>query len=87
MTSTFEDRNSTPNDEVPAENLALMTRILSTPIHGLTAEEVRSVFCTPKCRERIEAYRIHNAELLQDYKDIKNKNITFVKNEKFIKKN
>ncbi|MFS7916877.1 hypothetical protein Hanom_Chr03g00182531 [Helianthus anomalus] len=44
MTSASEDKNSAPDDEVPAENLALMTRILSAPIHGLTTEEVRSVF-------------------------------------------
>ncbi|MFS7930581.1 putative transcription factor interactor and regulator CCHC(Zn) family [Helianthus anomalus] len=69
MTSASEDRNSAPDDEVPAKNLALMTRILSAPVHGLTAE-VRSVFCTPECRERVEAYKLHNAELIQYYKDI-----------------
>ncbi|MFS7986924.1 putative transcription factor interactor and regulator CCHC(Zn) family [Helianthus anomalus] len=41
MTSASEDRNSAPDDETPAENenLALMTRILSAPVHGLTAKE------------------------------------------------
>ncbi|MFS8018184.1 hypothetical protein Hanom_Chr15g01389161 [Helianthus anomalus] len=73
MTSAFEDMNSAPDDEVPAENFALMTRILLAPVHVLTAEEVRSVFCTPECRERVEAYRLHNTELIQDYKDINNK--------------
>ncbi|MFS7938264.1 hypothetical protein Hanom_Chr05g00437371 [Helianthus anomalus] len=48
-----------------------MTQILSAPIHVLTKEEVLSVFCTPECRERVEAYRIHNVELIQDYQDIK----------------
>ncbi|KAJ0542188.1 putative transcription factor interactor and regulator CCHC(Zn) family [Helianthus annuus] len=52
MTSAFEDRNSAPDDEVPAENLA---------------------------------YRLHNVELIQDYKDLKNKNFTLVKNEKLYK--
>ncbi|MFS7986294.1 putative transcription factor interactor and regulator CCHC(Zn) family [Helianthus anomalus] len=80
MTSDSEDRNSAPDDETPAENLALMTRILSAPVHGVTAKDVRSVFGTPECRERVEAYRLHNADLVQDYKDIKNKNFTLVKN-------
>ncbi|MFS8006400.1 putative transcription factor interactor and regulator CCHC(Zn) family [Helianthus anomalus] len=85
MTSASEDRDSAPDDETPTENLALMTRILSAPVHGLTAEEVHSIFCTPECRERVEAYRLHNADLIQDYKDIKNKNFTLVKNETFYK--
>ncbi|MFS8002043.1 hypothetical protein Hanom_Chr13g01197471 [Helianthus anomalus] len=85
MTSASVGRNSAPDDEVPTENLALMTRILSAPVHGLTAEEVCSVFCTLECRERVEAYRLHKAELIQDYKDIKNKNFTLVKNEKLYK--
>ncbi|MFS8017354.1 hypothetical protein Hanom_Chr15g01379421 [Helianthus anomalus] len=85
MTSASEDRNSAPDEETPAENLALMTRILSAPVHGLTAEEVRFVFCTPECREKVEAYRLHNADLIRDYKDIKNKNFTLVKNEKLYK--
>ncbi|KAJ0540898.1 hypothetical protein HanLR1_Chr09g0301851 [Helianthus annuus] len=48
-------------------------------------EEIISVFCTPECRERNEAYRLHNAELIQDYNDIKNKNFTLSKNEKLYK--
>ncbi|MFS7911272.1 hypothetical protein Hanom_Chr02g00116171 [Helianthus anomalus] len=48
-------------------------------------EEMLSVFCTPECRERVEAYRLHNAELILDYKDIKNKNFTLAKNEKLYK--
>ncbi|KAJ0606571.1 hypothetical protein HanHA89_Chr03g0086641 [Helianthus annuus] len=51
----------------------------------ITREEILSVFCTPECRERVEAYRIHNAELIQDYQDIKNKNFTLSKNEKLYK--
>ncbi|MFS8002041.1 putative transcription factor interactor and regulator CCHC(Zn) family [Helianthus anomalus] len=58
MTSASKDRNSAPDDEVPAENLALLTRILSAPVHGLTAEEV-CIFCTTKCRERVEALLVH----------------------------
>ncbi|KAJ0800581.1 putative transcription factor interactor and regulator CCHC(Zn) family [Helianthus annuus] len=81
MTSAPKDQNSAPEDEVLAQNLALMTQILSAPVHGLTKEEVLYVFCTPECRERVEAYRIHNAELIQDYQDIKNKNFTLAKNE------
>ncbi|MFS8003086.1 hypothetical protein Hanom_Chr13g01209781 [Helianthus anomalus] len=41
-------------------------------------EEILYVFCTPDCREINEAYRLHNADLIQDYKDIKNKNFTLV---------
>ncbi|MFS7955752.1 putative transcription factor interactor and regulator CCHC(Zn) family [Helianthus anomalus] len=48
-------------------------------------EEMLSVFCTPECRERVEAYRLHNAELIQDYQDLKNKNFTLAKNEKLYK--
>ncbi|MFS7971873.1 putative transcription factor interactor and regulator CCHC(Zn) family [Helianthus anomalus] len=48
-------------------------------------EEILSVFCTPECRKRNEAYRLHNAELIQDYNDIKNKNFTLSKNEKLYK--
>ncbi|MFS8006932.1 hypothetical protein Hanom_Chr14g01255021 [Helianthus anomalus] len=85
MTSAPEDPNSAPQDVASAENLALMTQILSALVHGLTKEEVISVFFTPGCRERVEAYRIHNAEHIQDYKDIKNTNFTLVINEKLYK--
>ncbi|KAJ0446497.1 putative transcription factor interactor and regulator CCHC(Zn) family [Helianthus annuus] len=83
MTST--NQGSEPEEETSAENFALMTQILSAPVKGLTKEEVLSVFCTPECRERVEAYRIHNTELIQDYQDIKNKNFTLSKNEKLYK--
>ncbi|MFS7998536.1 putative transcription factor interactor and regulator CCHC(Zn) family [Helianthus anomalus] len=36
-------------------------------------------------QKRNEAYRLHNAELIQDYNDIKNKKITLSKNEKLYK--
>ncbi|KAM0048310.1 putative transcription factor interactor and regulator CCHC(Zn) family [Helianthus debilis subsp. tardiflorus] len=85
MTSAPEDKSLAPEEEVPAENLALMTQILSAPVHGLTNEEVLSVFCTPECREMVEAYRMHNAELIQDYQDIKNKNFTLAKSERLFK--
>ncbi|KAJ0592468.1 hypothetical protein HanHA300_Chr03g0085441 [Helianthus annuus] len=85
QTSVPENQNSAPEDETSAENLVLMTQILSAPVHGLTKEEVVSVFCTPECRERVEAYQLHNAKLIQDYKDLKNKNFTLVKNEKHYK--
>ncbi|MFS7937073.1 hypothetical protein Hanom_Chr05g00423231 [Helianthus anomalus] len=81
MTSAPKDPNSAPEDETSTENLALMTQILSAPVHGLTKGDVLFVFCTPECRERVEAYRIHNAELIQDYQDIKNKNFTVSKND------
>ncbi|MFS7951773.1 hypothetical protein Hanom_Chr07g00599071 [Helianthus anomalus] len=51
-----------------------LTQILLAPIHGLTAEEVSSIFCTPECRGKVEAYRLHNSELIQDYNDIKRHN-------------
>ncbi|MFS7932533.1 putative transcription factor interactor and regulator CCHC(Zn) family [Helianthus anomalus] len=51
----------------------------------ITKEETLSVFCTPECRKRVEAYHLHNAELIQDYQDIKNKNFTLSKNEKLYK--
>ncbi|XP_035838117.1 uncharacterized protein LOC118485776 [Helianthus annuus] len=54
-------------------------------VQEMTVEDTLSVFCTPECRERVEAYRIHNAELIQDYQDIKNKNFTLSKNEKLYK--
>ncbi|KAJ0884265.1 putative transcription factor interactor and regulator CCHC(Zn) family [Helianthus annuus] len=82
---TSEEKDSSPDAEPQAENIAFMTKILSAPVHGLTAEEVRSIFCTTECRERVEAYRIHNAELIQDYQDLKNKNFTLAKNEKLYK--
>ncbi|KAF5819132.1 putative transcription factor interactor and regulator CCHC(Zn) family [Helianthus annuus] len=82
---TSSDQDSMPEEETSAENFAFMTQILSAPVKGLTKEEVLSVFCTPECRERVEAYRIHNAELIQDYQDIKNKNFTLSKNEKLYK--
>ncbi|XP_022004663.1 uncharacterized protein LOC110902270 [Helianthus annuus] len=82
---TSDEKDSSPDVEPPAENLAFMTKILSAPVHGLTAEEVRSIFCTTECRERVEAYRVHNAELIQDYQDLKNKNFTLAKNEKLYK--
>ncbi|MFS7966865.1 hypothetical protein Hanom_Chr09g00778941 [Helianthus anomalus] len=53
----------------------------------ITRKEILSVFCTPECRERVEAYHLHNAELIQDYQDITNKNFTLSKNEKLYKKN
>ncbi|MFS7935433.1 hypothetical protein Hanom_Chr05g00403361 [Helianthus anomalus] len=94
MTYTAKDQSSAPEDEsfasVPedqttTDNLALMTQILSAPVHGLTKEEVISVFCTPECRERVETYRLHNAKLIQDYNDIKRKIFYLTKNEKFFK--
>ncbi|MFS7988196.1 putative transcription factor interactor and regulator CCHC(Zn) family [Helianthus anomalus] len=51
----------------------------------ITKEELFSVFCTLECRGRVEYYRLHNAELIQDYQDIKNKNFTLSKNEKLYK--
>ncbi|KAJ0468983.1 putative transcription factor interactor and regulator CCHC(Zn) family [Helianthus annuus] len=72
-------------EESSAENFAFMTQILSAPVKGLTKEEVISVFCTPECRERVEAYRVHNAELIEDYNEIKRKNFTLTKNEKLFK--
>ncbi|MFS7956677.1 hypothetical protein Hanom_Chr07g00657341 [Helianthus anomalus] len=53
-----------------------MTQILTAPVKGLTKEEVISAFCTPECRERVEAYRVHNAELIEDYNETKRKNFT-----------
>ncbi|MFS7904829.1 hypothetical protein Hanom_Chr01g00040641 [Helianthus anomalus] len=85
MTSAPKDKSLAPEEEVPAKNLALMTRILSAPVHGLTKEEVLSVFSTPECRERVEAYRIHNAELIEDHNDIKRKKFTLAKNERLFK--
>ncbi|KAJ0885901.1 hypothetical protein HanRHA438_Chr09g0373251 [Helianthus annuus] len=49
-------------------------------VQEITREEILSVFYTPECRERVEAYRIHNAELIQDYEDIKK--IYFIKKRK-----
>ncbi|MFS7980327.1 putative transcription factor interactor and regulator CCHC(Zn) family [Helianthus anomalus] len=54
-------------------------------IQEMTVEDTLSVFCTPECRQRVEVYRIHNAELIQDYQDIKNKNFSLSKNEKLYK--
>ncbi|MFS7991248.1 hypothetical protein Hanom_Chr12g01068551 [Helianthus anomalus] len=51
----------------------------------MTVEDTLSAFCTPECRQRVEVYRIHNAELIQDYQDIKNKNFSLSKNEKLYK--
>ncbi|MFS7980325.1 putative transcription factor interactor and regulator CCHC(Zn) family [Helianthus anomalus] len=51
----------------------------------ITKEDILSVFCTPECQERVEAYRIHNAELIEDYNEIKRKNFTLAKNEKLFK--
>ncbi|MFS7969188.1 putative transcription factor interactor and regulator CCHC(Zn) family [Helianthus anomalus] len=85
MTSASEDKNSAPKDEVPAKNLAHMTQILSAPVHGLTTEEVSSVFCTPECRGKVEAYRLHYDELIQDYNDMKRQNFSLKKNEKLYK--
>ncbi|MFS7930010.1 hypothetical protein Hanom_Chr04g00339121 [Helianthus anomalus] len=39
MTSAPEDKSLAPEEEVSAENLALMAQILSAPVHGLTREE------------------------------------------------
>ncbi|KAJ0853333.1 putative transcription factor interactor and regulator CCHC(Zn) family [Helianthus annuus] len=82
---TSSEHSPKPEEETAADDFAFMTQILSAPVKGLTKEEVISVFCTPACRERVEAYRIHNAELIQDYNDIKNKNFTLSKNEKLYK--
>ncbi|KAJ0958119.1 putative RNA-directed DNA polymerase [Helianthus annuus] len=82
---TSSEHSPKPEEETAADDFAFMTQILSAPVKGLTKEEVISVFCTPECRERVEAYRIHNAELIQDYNDIKNKNFTLSKNEKLYK--
>ncbi|MFS8009211.1 hypothetical protein Hanom_Chr14g01282011 [Helianthus anomalus] len=81
MTSAPEDQTftSAPEDQTSTDNLAFMTLILSALVHGLTAEEVIIVFCTPECRERFEAYRLHNAELIQDYNDIKRRNSSLTK--------
>ncbi|KAJ0610908.1 putative transcription factor interactor and regulator CCHC(Zn) family [Helianthus annuus] len=84
--SVSEDETTAPEEETSVENLAFMTQILSAPVKGLTKEEVLSVFCTPECRELVEAYRIHNAELIEDYNDIKRKKFTLANNEKFLKK-
>ncbi|MFS7974348.1 putative transcription factor interactor and regulator CCHC(Zn) family [Helianthus anomalus] len=54
-------------------------------VQEMTVEDTISVFCTPECRERVEAYRIHNAELIEDYNEIKRKNFTLTKNEKLFK--
>ncbi|XP_035838842.1 uncharacterized protein LOC110924338 [Helianthus annuus] len=54
-------------------------------VQEMTVEDTLSVFCTPECRQRVEVYRIHNAELIQDYQDIKNKNFSLSKNEKLYK--
>ncbi|MFS7994717.1 hypothetical protein Hanom_Chr12g01109321 [Helianthus anomalus] len=62
-----------------------MTQILSAPVHGLTAIEVSSVFCTHECHGKVKAYRLHNAELIQDYNDIKRQNFSLKKNEKLYK--
>ncbi|MFS7981619.1 putative transcription factor interactor and regulator CCHC(Zn) family [Helianthus anomalus] len=51
----------------------------------ITKEDILSVFCTPECRGRVEAYRIQNAELIEDYNEIKRKNFTLTKNEKLFK--
>ncbi|XP_022040550.1 uncharacterized protein LOC110943103 [Helianthus annuus] len=51
----------------------------------MTVEDTLSVFCTLECRERVEAYKIHNAELIEDYNDIKRKNFTLTNNEKHFK--
>ncbi|KAJ0879802.1 putative transcription factor interactor and regulator CCHC(Zn) family [Helianthus annuus] len=59
---TSSDQSPKPEEETAADDFAFMTQILSAPVKGLTKEEVISVFCTPECRERVEAYRIHNAE-------------------------
>ncbi|KAJ0946943.1 putative transcription factor interactor and regulator CCHC(Zn) family [Helianthus annuus] len=83
MTSSEHDPKA--EEETAADNFAFMTQILSAPVKGLTKEEVISVFCTPECRERVEAYRIHNAELIEDYNEIKRKNFTLTKNEKLFK--
>ncbi|KAJ0743680.1 putative transcription factor interactor and regulator CCHC(Zn) family [Helianthus annuus] len=82
---TSNDQVSIPEEEASAENLALMTQILPAPVKALTKEEVLSAFCTPKCRERVEVYRMHKPELIQDYQDIKNKNFTLSKNKKLYK--
>ncbi|KAJ0430204.1 putative transcription factor interactor and regulator CCHC(Zn) family [Helianthus annuus] len=83
--SVSDDVKAAQEEESSAENFAFMTQILSAPVKGLTKEEVLSVFCTSECRERVEAYRIHNAELIEDYNEIKRKNFTLTKNEKLFK--
>ncbi|KAJ0839390.1 putative transcription factor interactor and regulator CCHC(Zn) family [Helianthus annuus] len=82
---TSSKHSPKPEEETAADDFAFMTQILSAPVKGLTKEEVISVFCTPECRERVEAYRIHNAELIEDYNEIKRKNFTLTKNEKLFK--
>ncbi|KAJ0861499.1 putative transcription factor interactor and regulator CCHC(Zn) family [Helianthus annuus] len=82
---TSNEHDPEPQEETAADDFAFMTQILSAPVKGLTKEEVLSVFCTPECRERVEAYRIHNAELIEDYNEIKRKNFTLTKNEKLFK--
>ena len=52
---------------------------------GITAGEIASVFCTHECRRTVAVYRSHNAELIEDYNDIKRRNLTLVKNEKLYK--
>jgi predicted nuclease with TOPRIM domain len=66
-------------------NLALMAHILSAPVHGLTPDEVSSVFCTPECRGKVESYRLQIEDLLRDFNDLKRQNQTFKKNDKIYK--
>ncbi|MFS7979038.1 hypothetical protein Hanom_Chr10g00922671 [Helianthus anomalus] len=59
--------------------------LASTRSQGLIVEEINSVFCTLECRGRVEAYRLHNSELIQDYNDIKGHNSYLTKNERLFK--
>ena len=85
MASAPADQDSASEDQDSDDNLALMTQILSAPVHGLYAEEVSYVFCTPECCGKVEAYRLHNADLIQEYNDIKKHNFTLMNNEKLYK--
>ena len=51
-------------------------------VQEMTVEDTLSALCTPECRQRVEVYRMHSAELIQDYQDIKNKKLYFIKKRK-----
>ncbi|MFS7944808.1 putative transcription factor interactor and regulator CCHC(Zn) family [Helianthus anomalus] len=75
---------SPPEIKSVTENIAFMTSDNKDSSPDVKPPAENLAFMT-KILEKVEAYRVHNAELIQDYQDIKNKNFTLAKNEKLYK--